>query len=376
MIDTMTSARERIGKLDVAITAVFFALAVLDGILNVNDDEVRMSVVGVPFFAALALPLLWRRVAPLAALGATLVVLLVHFALFTDAVRCGIVLPAMFLLVFAAGARLDRDRSLLGLALALALGLAVCLTDGPTGAPPELMVFVGPMTLAVWGVGRLVHSRGRMVGELETRTGELRAARDERARLEVATDRARLSAELDELLQRRLAELAQLADEGALDRDSEVAAARLAEIERASRRTLEEMRAVVGVLRSDETEAPMAPQPTLTHLEAMLVRAKGAAARLSVEGNPRALPAGVELSAYRIVEYLLDALDDDSDVDVRVRFADDALELSVAGAPRRRGEEAIDRARERVRLHRGTLHATTEDGRAETVVSLPILAAV
>ena len=46
------------------------------------------------------------------------------------------------------------------------------------------------------------------------------------------------------------------------------------------------------------------------------MRAKGADARLTVEGSPRALPAGVELSAYRVVEHLLDALDDAPGVDV------------------------------------------------------------
>jgi hypothetical protein len=106
----------------------------------------------------------------------------------------------------------------------------------------------------------------------------------------------------------------------------------------------------------------------------MLVRAKGAGARLRVEGAPRALPAGVELSAYRVVEHLLDALRDEPDVEVTVRFADDALELSVAGPVRRRGEQAIERARERVRLHDGTLEATTRDGRAEALVSLPLFA--
>jgi hypothetical protein len=104
------------------------------------------------------------------------------------------------------------------------------------------------------------------------------------------------------------------------------------------------------------------------------VRAKGAGAHLRVEGNPRVLPAGVELSAYRVVEHLLAALEDVGDVEVVVRFGDEAIELAVAGPPRRRGEAAIERARERVELHRGTLTATTRAGRSETVAHLPVLA--
>jgi signal transduction histidine kinase len=376
MIAAMTSARERIGRVDVVIAVLASLIAVADIASEVADDRIQASVLAVPFAAGLTLPLLWRRVAPVRALAVVLVALLVHAALFGAVVRCGITLPVVFLLVFAAGARLPRDGALLGLALAVAICVAVCLTDGKYGAPPEAITFFVPVVLAVWGAGRLVRSRGRMVGELETRTDQLREARDERSRLEVATERARLSAELDELLQRRLGALAQLADGGSQSPDSETAAATLAEIERQSRRTLDEMRAVVGVLRSDEADAPMAPQPTLTSLEALLVRAKGADSRLTVAGNLRALPAGVELSAYRIVEQLLDALADAPGVEVSVWFSDDALELSVAGHVRRRSADAIERTRERVRLHQGTLQATTDKGRAEIVVSLPIFAAV
>ena len=168
-------------------------------------------------------------------------------------------------------------------------------------------------------------------------------------------------------------ELATLAERGASQEGAE-ATATLLDIEQGSRRTLEEMRAVVGVLRSaDETDS-VAPQPTLTHLEAMLLRAKGAEARLTVDGSPRALPAGVELSAYRIVEHLLDALDDAPDVNVTVGFGPDALDITVSGPAARRGvaATAIERARERAALHSGTLQAETRGGRAEAVAHLPI----
>ncbi|MEJ7714403.1 MAG: hypothetical protein WKF40_01340 [Thermoleophilaceae bacterium] len=63
-------------------------------------------------------------------------------------------------------------------------------------------------------------------------------------------------------------------------------------------------------------------------------------------------------------------------MDVRVRFADDGLEIAVSGPSRRRAEAAIERARERVQLHHGTLETTTRDGRAEAIASLPVLAGV
>jgi hypothetical protein len=376
MITSMTEPRARIGRLDIAIAAIASLVALVYMGAEHWDDELNLSLVAAPLFVGVTVPLLWRRVAPLAAVAASLGALLIHIGIYgDDAVRCGIVLPVAFLFAFATGSRLDLPRSLLGLALVLGLGLATCLTDAPSGADLGAMAFVGPISIVVWITGRVVRSRGRMVAELEARTGELRVARDERARLEVAGDRARLSAELDELLQRRLGELARLADGGG-DVDMDVAAARLAAIEHESRRTLEEMRTVVGVLRSAGDDAPIQPQPALVQLDALLLRVKGAGARLTVEGNPRALPAGVELSAYRVVEHLLEALDDAEDVEVRVRFADDALEIGVAGPVKRRGAEAIERARERVALHSGTLDTTTRDGRAEAVVLLPIFATV
>jgi hypothetical protein len=371
MIEGMATGA-RIGRWDVAITVIVSLVGLLLMYANVQDPDVEASALAMPLFLLVTLPLLWRRAAPVAALGAALAALVFHDLLFgAEVVRCGVVLPTTFLLVFAAGAYLEKREAVTGLALAMGLILAESITFlGGFG------IVMAGLTAAIWGIARVVRSRGQMADELAVRTSELREARDQRAQLEVASDRARLSVELEQLLKRRLGELALLADAAGDSTSPADAAEKLADIERESRRTLEEMRAVVGVLRDDSGDAPVAPQPTLTHLEALLVRAKGADARLSVEGSPRVLPPGVELSAYRIVEQLLDALGDAPDVEVRVRFADDALELAVSGPARRRSRAAVERARERVQLHRGTLEATTRGGRSEAVASLPVLAGV
>lgn len=389
MIDSVRASLERVGKRDVAIASVLSVLGLLLMYINVHDQranpadlETRIAIdfrgvlpieFGLALFLLVTVPLLWRRVAPIAAVGAAFAGLAVNELLIgTDVVRCGVVLPTAFLFAFTAGALLQGRAARIG--LALSLGLIVLDVVVEFGAlTTVVMVGVG---VAMWGIGRIVRSNRRLAEELEARTTELRDARDERTKLEVATDRARISGELDELLQRRLGELARMADVGTRPTDAAGAAATLADIERESRRTLEEMRAVVGVLRSNASEAPTAPQPTLTHLEALLVRAKGADARLTVVGNPRVLPPAVELSAYRITEQLLAALQDAPDVEVRVRFADHALELAVSGPARRHAKASIERARERARSQRGTLEATVKGGRAEAAVSLPMVAVV
>jgi signal transduction histidine kinase len=333
--------------------------------------EVQASYLAMPAFLAVTIPVVWRRAAPVQALVLVALALAIHVALFGSVVRCGVVFPVVGLLVFSVAARFERREAL----AALAAGVAII---GGMAAADALgfgvVVLLWPLTLLAFALGRFAHSRSGMARELRRRTAELRAARDERARLEVATDRARLSSELDVLLQRRLGELARLADTGAATTgDAGAATLALAQIEDASRQTLAEMREIVGVLRDD---APTAPQPTLTSLEALVLRAKGADARLTVAGNPRVLPAGVELSAYRVVEHLLGAVDDAPGVEVGLRFGDDALEISVSGPAGRRGETsaAWDRARERVRLHRGTFEAHAHGGRAEAIAQIPVAA--
>ena len=383
MIDSMTASLARVGKRDIAIAFVLSALGLALMVLNVAEYDaaeyekntaiyyggVVPYAFAIVLFPLVTVPLLWRRVAPLAAVGAAFAGLLVNELLVgTDVLRCGVVFPTAFIFAFTTGSLLDGREALKGLALSLGLIVIAVVELGPFA-----FVFAG-VGAAMWGIGRVVRSRARMADELEARTTELRAARDERSRMEVATDRARISSELDALLQRRLGELARMGDAGTRPTDAAGATATLLDSERESRRTLEEMRAVVGVLRENESEAPMAPQPTLTHLEALLVRAKGSNARLTVEGDPRVLPPAVELSAYRLTEQLLAALDDAPDVEVCVRFGDDALELAVSGPAGRRAKASIERARERARSQHGTLEATVRGGRAEAAVSLPVSA--
>jgi len=375
MIHSMSLPGAPIGRRDVAVAAVLSLLGLVLMYGNVTSHKIDASYFAIPVFLAVTIPVLWRRAAPLAAMAAVLVALLVHIALFGTVTRCGVVFPVVWVLVFAVAARLQRGPALFG--LALGLGSIALMASFDSQVDLINAVPFAVLTAIVWGTGRLARSRGRMAAELRARTEQLRQARDERARLEVATDRARLSGELEALLHERLGELAREADAGALSCDPAAATATLAGIERASRQTLEEMRGLVGVLRhDDENVGPIAPQPTLTALDALIVQAKGPGARLTVDGSPRALPAGVELSAYRIVEHLLGALDDAPGVDVHVRFSDNTLEVAVSGPASRRREigAAIERARERAVLHRGTLQATVGGGRARAVAELPLIA--
>jgi signal transduction histidine kinase len=317
------------------------------------------------------IPVLWRRRAPLIAAAGTLIGAAIHVAAYGTITRCGVLLPLLFVEGFAVAAWLERRDALIGLAIVLGSGV-VCLSSDASAGWSGLTVSV-PVTLAVWWIGRVVRSRAGMVASLRERNAELRSQRETNAALEVESDRVRLSVELDELLRTRLSELTQLAEAGA--RDDADAGRALARIEAESRATLDQMRSVVGLLR-DGDDAATEPQPTLAHLDALLLGAKGTDARLTVTGEPRVLPAGLELSAYRVVEHLLAATGDAPGVQVHVDFRGDALEVTVSGptrGSRRRTEAALDRARERLALHHGSLVSEIAGGRTRATAALPVL---
>ena len=122
----------------------------------------------------------------------------------------------------------------------------------------------------------------------------------------------------------------------------------------------------------------LAPAPGIRDVPGLLERARGAGLQvaLAVEGQPRSLPAGVDLSAYRIVQEALTNVIKHARAlrtDVRVRYATDALELSViddgAGTSTdgRPGHGLVG-MRERVALFGGTLETGRgADGRGYAV---------
>ena len=95
-----------------------------------------------------------------------------------------------------------------------------------------------------------------------------------------------------------------------------------------------ELRRLLGVLRTDDSEAALAPQPGLDQVDALAahVREAGLAVELCVHGDRDGIPAGVDLAAYRIVqEALTNVLKHAtaSHAVVRVGYRPDAIEVEV-----------------------------------------------
>jgi signal transduction histidine kinase len=368
-----------IRPVDVVLTVVLAGLGAFLMVENVVETHADIRIDShswwtVPVYLLAVLPVLWWRRNPLVATAAAAVLLLVHLLLFGWMARCGSGLPETWVLAYLIGSRDQLRRSALGLLAVEVFGAVVLAHDSAAG--PGLIPVVAVMSLGIWGIGRVAHQRSAMAAELRLRNEELGRLRDARATLEVSGDRARLSAELDQLLDVRLEQLSHVAS-GPPHSDPEQTQALLATIESDSRRVLAEMRDIVGVLRGGEVA--LAPAPSVAHLDALLARRSHADARLSVSGDARALPASVELSAYRIVEHLLGVLSDEPDtrIDVLMLFEDDALEITVTG-PVVRGADvrgAVARARERVRLQHGSLSVKVARGRARAVAQMPVVTA-
>jgi signal transduction histidine kinase len=324
---------------------------------------------------AMTIPVAWERRNPLAAAAAVAVGAALNELLIGPMVRCGPGLPAVFVIAFFAATRLDRRRLVVAAALCLAAVTLQSFYDPNLGA--SFLVAGVPVTLASCLAGRLARSRARAAAALRERNAELREQREQTAQLAVAADRARVAADLDDFLRDRITAMATAAEAGRelITADPDAAQGAFAEVENSGRATLAQMREVVGTLRHERLTAP---QPVLAELGSLLESATTSDARLRVEGSPRLLPAGLELSAYRIVEHLLAALQDDpgARIDVLVRFAPDALELDVAGPVGRHADPAaaFSVARERVALLGGTLRIDTSPARWAALVKLPLTA--
>ena len=326
----------------------------------------------IPVFAAATLSVLWWRRSVLAVTAVALGVMVLHDVLFGWVTRCGAGLPLALVLAFLAALAYDRAKRWAALGLAALLGFAVVVVDATTG--PTVIAIVVPVMLVVFGIGWVARHRAVLRQELKVRDAELRRLRDERASLVINDDRARLSQQLDGLLQERLAQLTTAA-ESAGELGPEQARALLESIETDSRRTLDDMRGIVGLLRGGD--AALTPAPTVAHLEALLAQHESQHAQLTVTGNPRSLPASVELSAYRIVEHLITVLADrvDAPIAVALRFEEAALEIHLTGPVSKGAEvkEVVARAKERARLLGGTLEVKIARGRAGAVAQLPVL---
>jgi signal transduction histidine kinase len=175
----------------------------------------------------------------------------------------------------------------------------------------------------------------RVIGDRDRRAWMAERERDVAAREAVAEERARIARELHDVIAHNVSMMVLQAgaERRVLDGANGPTRDVLRTIEQIGRSALTEMRRLLGMLRSDAGE-PLTPQPGLGDLPTLIaqVREAGLPAELRIDGQPRDLPAGIELSAFRIIqEALTNALKHagDARAQVSVRYRTDTLELEI-----------------------------------------------
>jgi signal transduction histidine kinase len=157
---------------------------------------------------------------------------------------------------------------------------------------------------AVW-LGEAVRNRRAYVAELRDRAERAERSREEEARRRVDEERMRIARELHDVVSHSIGVISVQAGVAAhlLERRPDKAGEALATIRQASDEALDELHAMLGVLRQPDGRAPLAPAPGLGQLDALVAQAEGAGLRVEVDARgARDLPPAVDLAGYRIVQ--------------------------------------------------------------------------
>jgi signal transduction histidine kinase len=321
------------------------------------------------------LPLAARRRFPGTVLGTSVASGLAVLALGLPPEVLGL---AILVAVYSVAAYGDRWVSLAGLAAA-ELGSAAAPLPQPVRQEVPTVVGNGLIIGAAWLLGHFVGVRRAYTARLE-RTAELERARAEQARRAVAEERLRLARELHDVVAHSISVIAVQSGVGAhvAKTQPEEAAQALAAIEATSRAALTELRRLLGVLRQEgEPQGSLAPVPGLADLDGLLaeVAKAGLGVRLRVEGTPSPLPAGVDLSTYRIVQEALTNVVKHAgparaqvvvgygDRDVTVEVTDDGQGVTApTGDGQARVGHGLIGMRERVAVFGGDLEAGPRPG--------------
>jgi signal transduction histidine kinase len=255
--------------------------------------------------AAITVPLYVRRSRPLA------VLLLVLGATFVQFQLGGQVFQPWFAVVlglYALAAHAGLRDSVIGAAATLAMVLTVDVPKLAAGDPVDEIVPAWFVLAGVWGLGRWIRHRRHETDRLHARAATAERESTEQAARAVADERARIARELHDLVAHSMGVIVIQAQAGqrALDARPEMSRSALVSIETSARQGMAEMRRLLGLL-SGASDGSIAPQPSLEGLDDLVarVRAAGLPVDLSVEGDVAALPAGVHLAAYRIVQEAL-----------------------------------------------------------------------
>jgi signal transduction histidine kinase len=363
--------------LDRAIAGVLLVVGVIELLARVpgGPGPVSIAIVAVGY-----LTLLWRRSRPLVA-GAAMFTAWIAFNVLGDDVKSlqGPLIAAL-VMGYAMGAYTEgrAARAAPFVIVAGVFGVTI------TWEEPVFTDYIFPtaFVLIAWLAGRGVRTRTRLTEELHEAAVQAQEAHEEEVARAAADERRRIAREMHDVVAHSVSVMVVQAGGGRriLERDPARAVDAAAHIEEVGRAALTEMRRLLGVLHHSDERAP---QPTMRELDALVerTRAAGLPVSLTVEGEPRSLPAGKDLAAYRVVqEALTNAIKHAgaAPTEVTVRWEPSHLELEIVddgihGTNGDGGGHGLVGMEERVRLYDGELRTGRRAGGGfEVVARLPL----
>ncbi len=283
---------------------------------------------------------------------------------------------ALLVLLYTVAAYRPRRASIMALLVCLAGSAVAVLAWGPVHGVNLAwrLIFAsflfGGLELTVWILGDSMRYRRGYYAALEDKAARLEAERHAQAKVAAAAERARIARELHDVVAHHVSVMVVQADGAgyALRADPDRAAAALQAIAGTGRQALAEMRRLLGVLRSADDQAALAPVPGLGELRELLdqARAAGLEVGYTLSGTPRELPEGAELAAYRVVQESLTNTRKHAGLAataaVALRYEPDGLVVEVTddgpgGGTSDSGGLGLAGMRERIAMYGGTVTA-------------------
>jgi signal transduction histidine kinase len=300
-----TSALRWILDIALAAGATYAAVVLTDEASSTlfGRTSVPATVLAVVYGGAVA----FRRLAPQAVLIVQALAAVTYALVGLPVYMLG---PGVLISVYTAASRLERRASLRMLVLAEAALTAALLLGPPSSSLAAQWVQYTAVLGGTWFLGDVVRRWQTAAATHARRATELEQAREELARLAVAAERLRIARELHDVVAHSMSVVAMHAGTGraAVDRDPAAARRALEVVERSSRDALTEMRRLVAVLRdTDDTETVLAPAPGMADIHGLVaeVAAAGVTVDVRADGDLAAVPDGVSLAGYRIVQEAL-----------------------------------------------------------------------
>ena len=349
-------------------------------LLPVHDAVPGSRPINTLIFFLICLILLWRRRVPVAVLFAVMFLIGVQVVFFDPSFHTTAAEPpfasflALLLALYSIAAYGEERRAVVAGVAAGVVILAADILRLGAGVHPENIIPTWVFCGIIWFIGRTIRRSQLQAAELRDLAAQLEVEREKRAQTAVTEERSRIAREMHDVVAHSVSVMVvqSQAVQRLLDGEQNAARQALGSIETTGRQALTEMRRLLGIVRRTDAELALAPQPSLSGLEDLIVQVReaGLPVELRVEGKASSLPPGVDLSAYRIVQEALTNIlkhAGPSHAEVVIRYRDDEVEVEVTddGVGKGNGDgsgQGMIGMRERVALYGGVLESGKKVG--------------